>query len=65
VRDAVEHVYRACDADPSLIKLRPGRPADVPHNVLANDLIARETGWRPMVSWAEGIERTIAWIKRQ
>jgi UDP-glucose 4-epimerase len=63
VRHAVEYIYEACGADRSLIKLRPGRPADVPHNVLANDLIARETGWHPTVSWPEGIERTIAWMK--
>jgi UDP-glucose 4-epimerase len=63
VRHAVEYIYEACGADRSLISLRPGRPADVPHNVLANDLIARETGWRPTVGWPEGIARTIAWMK--
>jgi UDP-glucose 4-epimerase len=63
VRHAVEYIYEACGADRSLISLRPGRAADVPRNVLANDLIAGETGWRPLVSWPEGIARTIAWMK--
>ncbi len=63
VRDAAEYIYRACGADPSLITFHPGRPADVPRNVLANDRMVRETGWRPTVDWAEGIERTIAWMK--
>jgi UDP-glucose 4-epimerase len=65
VRHAVEYIYEACGADRSLIRFRPGRPADVPRNVLANDLIARETGWHPTVSWPEGIERTIAWMRGQ
>jgi UDP-glucose 4-epimerase len=65
VRHAVEYIYEACGADRSLISFRPGRPADVPRNVLANDLIARETGWHPTVSWPEGIERTIAWMRGQ
>jgi UDP-glucose 4-epimerase len=65
VRHAVEYIYGACGADRSLIRFRPGRPADVPRNVLANDLIARETGWHPTVSWPEGIERTIAWMRGQ
>jgi UDP-glucose 4-epimerase len=65
VRHAVEYIYEACGADRSLIRFRPGRPADVPRNVLANDLIAREAGWQPTVSWPEGIERTVAWMKGQ
>jgi UDP-glucose 4-epimerase len=63
VRHAVEYIYEACGADRSLIRFRPGRPADVPRNVLANDLVAREIGWRPVVSWPVGIARTIAWMK--
>jgi UDP-glucose 4-epimerase len=63
VRDVVGYIYEACGADRSLITFRPSRPADVPHNVLATDLIAREMGWRPAVSWPLGIERTIAWMK--
>jgi UDP-glucose 4-epimerase len=63
VRHAVEYIYEACGADRSLIDFRPGRAADVPHNVLANDLIVGETGWRPAVSWPEGIARTIAWMR--
>jgi UDP-glucose 4-epimerase len=65
VRHAVEYIYEACGADRSLISFRPGRAADVSRNVLASDLIAAETGWRPRVSWAQGITRTIAWMQRR
>jgi nucleoside-diphosphate-sugar epimerase len=63
VRDAVESIYAACGADRSLIRVRPSRPANVPRNVLANDVIAEAIGWRPLVSLPAGIERTIAWMK--
>jgi len=65
VRHAVEYIYEACGADRSLISFRPSRPADVPRNVLASDLIAAETGWGPLVGWAEGVTRTIAWMREK
>jgi UDP-glucose 4-epimerase len=45
----IEKVYKA------------GRPADVPNNVLDISLIGRETGWRPTVSWPEGVKRAAHW----
>jgi UDP-glucose 4-epimerase len=64
VRHVVENVYAACGADVSLVRFRPGRPADVPCNVLATDLIGGELGWRPFVGWVEGLAKTIEWMKR-
>ena len=64
VRDVVESIYRACGADLSLIKFKPGRPADVPSNVLATDLISGEMDWRPVVGWDHGIVATIDWMRK-
>jgi UDP-glucose 4-epimerase len=43
----------------------PGRPFDVPVNVLCNDLARRELEWAPVVSMADGIARTAAWMTRE
>lgn len=41
---------------------QPGRAADVPINVLDTALLRAETGWRPRVSWPDGLKDTIAWM---
>jgi len=41
----------------------PGRPFDVPVNVLSNALAARELCWAPRVALAEGVRLTAAWIQ--
>lgn len=41
----------------------PGRPIDVPANVLDRSLAARELGWEPVVPLADGIRRTAAWLR--
>ena len=46
-------------------KYLPGRPYDVPINVLRNDLASRELDWRPMTSFKKGLARTAAWMKSQ
>jgi UDP-glucose 4-epimerase len=43
----------------------PGRVGDVPRNVLDIALIARETGWRPEISWTEGLLETASWMREQ
>jgi len=47
-------VLRAC---------RPSRPFDVPQNVLDIAKARRILGWEPSVGLAEGIARTIKWIR--
>jgi UDP-glucose 4-epimerase len=42
---------------------RPGRPADVPVNVLDAGLIGREMGWRPRVDWLSGLRGTVDWLE--
>jgi UDP-glucose 4-epimerase len=43
----------------------PGRPFDVPVNVLSNALAREILGWSPAVGLEEGIARTAEWIRRQ
>lgn len=52
-------------ADPGLPETvyHPGRPSDVPANVLDIALIERETGWRPVVDWQHGLRDTIRWMQ--
>lgn len=42
---------------------RPGRPTDVPVNVLDPSLIRREMGWAPRTGWTEALEATAAWLR--
>ena len=41
-----------------------GRPFDVPVNVLDTALAARTLGWRPKVSFRDGLERTLESLRR-
>jgi dTDP-glucose 4,6-dehydratase len=41
-------------------RYRPGA-SDVLALLVGYEKLARETGWEPLVSWEEGIRRTIAW----
>jgi len=43
----------------------PGRPFDVPANVLCNELAQSELKWTPIVSMEEGIGYTAQWIRRE
>jgi len=43
----------------------PGRVGDVPGNVLDVALIASETGWRPEISWTDGLLETASWMRKQ
>jgi UDP-glucose 4-epimerase len=40
----------------------PGRPFDVPVNVLSNDLAREELKWAPVTSMQKGIARTAQWM---
>lgn len=41
----------------------PGRPYDVPINILSNKLAYSELGWNPTTSFEEGLKRTVVWQK--
>ncbi|QGP92688.1 hypothetical protein MGLY_20770 [Neomoorella glycerini] len=40
----------------------PPRPGDLRSSLLDAGKIARELGWRPQVTLAEGLRRTAAWL---
>jgi len=42
----------------------PGRPFDVPANILNNSLARQELGWKPEVSLKEGIVKMVEWMRR-
>jgi UDP-glucose 4-epimerase len=46
-------------------KYLPGRPFDVPVNVLCNNLARSELNWTPLISMNDGIVRTAEWMKRE
>ena len=43
----------------------PGRPIDVPVNVLCNALARRELGWEPKVPLYAGLEKTAIWMRNE
>lgn len=53
-------------AESAGLKLRintlPARPFDVPVNILDSTKLTNETGWKPAVSFEDGIERTWNWF---
>lgn len=46
------------------VEFRPGRPLDVPVNILDCRRIAAILGWRPQVSFPEGVHRTWQWLQQ-
>jgi UDP-glucose 4-epimerase len=40
----------------------PGRPFDVPVNVLSNNLAREELNWAPVISMQDGVARTAKWM---
>ncbi|WP_107947261.1 NAD-dependent epimerase/dehydratase family protein [Lysinibacillus parviboronicapiens] len=44
---------------PLEIQYAPSREGDIEHSFLNNEKLAKAIGWRPKISFAEGIERTL------
>ena len=64
VLDAIEPFARAAGRDIGL-KIMPARRFDVPANVLDCHKLRSETGWKPAISFDEGIERTWHWYRKE
>jgi UDP-glucose 4-epimerase len=66
IATTIGDLHRACaavagsDAEPGM---EPARLGDVHRSVLDVSLIARELGWRPEVTLADGLTRTWAWTQ--
>jgi len=61
VLNAIFHHAKAAGLEPR-IRTEPLRLFDVPANVLDFSKLRNETGWRPMVSFEEGIKKTWEWF---
>jgi UDP-glucose 4-epimerase len=43
----------------------PGRPEDVPYNVLSTRKARELLGWRPAISFEEGLAKTVRWVRQE
>ena len=54
-----------CLGKPDSLKLHvPERPGQVDRHIGSTEKIARLTGWRAQTSFAEGLDRTVAWYRK-
>jgi UDP-glucose 4-epimerase len=58
----VAEIKKVADV-PVEVRYTPGRPVDVPVNVLEISRAARHLEWQPQVTLAEGLKRSWTWIK--
>jgi UDP-glucose 4-epimerase len=63
LRDIVESFREVLGLDPEVV-YTPGRPFDVPCNILDIRKAADVLGWRPTTPFEEGLRRTWEWVKR-
>lgn len=63
VLEVIADVADAAGVERPVITWRPGRPADVPINVLDIELAGRELGWRPEIDWRPGLIQTADWMR--
>lgn len=61
--DAVKLILKLLGKDESLIEYIKDRPAHDRRYSLSTEKIRRELGWKPQVSFEEGIEKTVSWFK--
>jgi dTDP-glucose 4,6-dehydratase len=64
VADIADLVLDALGKERSLRVHEPERPGQVDRHIGSTEKIARLTGWRARTSFAEGLERTIDWYRR-
>jgi dTDP-glucose 4,6-dehydratase len=61
--EVVRTILRATNRGDDLIEFVTDRPGHDRRYALASEKIERETGWRPRMSFEEGLERTVAWYR--
>ena len=50
---------------PLEVQYAPARESDIEHSVLCNEKLANAIGWKPRISFAEGIQLTIEGMKHE
>ena len=61
--EVVERILELTGRDASLIEHVRDRPGHDRRYSLASDKLAAELGWKPEVSFADGLERTVEWYR--
>ena len=64
VMQLADTLKRAANSDAEIIHA-PKRPGEQQHSFLVVDKAARELGWKPQVSLAEGLRQTYEWFAAQ
>lgn len=62
VLDVLASIETVIGTGPVARSHRPGRPADVPVNVLDCRLIRDELGWEATTPWETALEQTVGWL---
>ncbi|MGX6603757.1 dTDP-glucose 4,6-dehydratase [Micromonosporaceae bacterium Da 78-11] len=62
-RDLTDRLLRECDAGPDRVEPVADRPGHDQRYALDDDRIRRELGWRPRVSFDDGLHDTVRWYR--
>lgn len=62
-REVVHQILRITGAPESLITTVKDRPGHDRRYALSSEKLTRETGWRPLVSFEDGLEATVQWYR--
>lgn len=63
--DVVKYIIRKLGADESLIRFSPDRPGHDKRYSLDTEKMESELGFKPSLSFHEGLDRTIAWYMKK
>ncbi|MDE0878699.1 MAG: NAD-dependent epimerase/dehydratase family protein [Sphingomonas bacterium] len=62
--EVIESIADVVGHEP-VVRMKPGRPSDIPANVLDIRLAQEHLLWRPDVAWMDGLQMTYDWLRSQ
>jgi UDP-glucose 4-epimerase len=65
VREVAEEILRQCGRNDVKLAFAPDRPGDIQALIARADKAERVLGFRPQVSFADGVGRYLAWFKQR
>jgi len=65
IREAVEMLVELDNFAGAKIQFDPSKPTTIPVRRISIERAARELGWTPRTSLADGLRRTLAWYRQQ